>query len=398
MYKRILELPQDKSFFLFGARNTGKSTLIETAFPRSKHLWIDLLDPRVEAQFAKAPEVLIEMVEGLEQTATHVIIDEVQKNPKLLDIVHYLMRDKKHHFVMTSSSARKLKAGGANLLAGRAYVFHLYPLSYLELKSDFSLDVALGYGTLPQITTSKTPEDHKEFLNAYAQFYLKEEIWGEHLIRQLDPFRRFLEVAAQCNGKLINVSKIARDCKVSDKTVNAYFGILEDTLIGFFLEPYHHSLRKRMKGQPKFYFFDTGIRRVLAGELDIPLQKSSHSYGNAFEHFIITEFVRIASYWRLNYKFSFAQTDSHYEIDLVVDRPGKSTLFIEIKSTEHLEARMLKGCIALTKDIKNAEVLCLSNDVYDKKIEHVKAMHWQKGLQYIFGNKPQTEPSRVYNC
>ncbi len=201
-----------------------------------------------------------------------MLLDEIQKVPKLLDEVHRLIEEKTDKiFILTGSSARKLKHGGANLLAGRAFVYHLFTLSCFELKEKFDLEKALHWGTLPKIFSLDGDSEKSEFLRSYADTYLKEEIWNEQVVRKLQPFRRFLEVAAQCNGKIINYANIARDVGVDDKTIKEYFCILEDTMIGFFLEPFRNSFRKRLVEKPKFYFFDTGIVRSLSRRLSVPL-------------------------------------------------------------------------------------------------------------------------------
>jgi len=384
MFDRLLLLPKDKSLFLFGARNTGKSTLIEAQFSKKESAWFDLLDPSLEAQFSQNPAQLYDIVKALPSHVTHVVLDEIQKVPKLLDVVHRLLKEKNRYFILTGSSARQLKKGGANLLAGRAFVYHLYPLSFLELKDAFDLELALSWGTLPDIMNYSTDQDRSELLMAYAHTYLKEEIWEEHFIKSLSPFRRFLEVAAQCNGKIVNFSKIAKEVGVDDKTVKAYFNILEDTHIGFYLEAHHNSLRKQLMQKPKFYFFDTGITRALARQLDVPLRPATHAYGNAFEHYIITECIRLASYFRKQYAFSYVRTTSDAEVDLVIDRPGKTTLYIEIKSTDNIQVEMLTYFKKLTKDVKNSEAICLSRDKYHKQYDHVRAMPWQDGLKNIF--------------
>lgn len=384
MFKRLLQLPKNRSFFVFGARNTGKSTLIEHCFDKTHCLWLDLLNADTEARLAKDPDSLYAMVEGLDDSITHVVIDEVQKIPKLLDVVHRLLQKKKKYFILTGSSARKLKRGGANLLAGRAFVYHLYPLTFVELGDAFNLNHALAWGTLPEVIDCTTDADRKELLMAYSHTYLKEEIWEEHFIKSLPPFRKFLEVAAQSNGKIINFSKIARDVGVDDKTIKSYFEILEDTLIGFFLEPYNNSVRKQLSGKPKFYFFDTGITRALARQLDTPLQSSTHAYGNAFEHYVITECIRLADYLRLQYSFSYLRTANDNEVDLIIDRPGKTTIAIEIKSTDNIKPDMLTYYKSLTADMPNTDTYCLSNDPYAKKFDHVLALPWQTGLKKIF--------------
>jgi predicted AAA+ superfamily ATPase len=287
-------------------------------------------------------------------------------------------------FVMTSSSARKLKRGGANLLAGRAFVYHFFPLSFLELKNVFDLNFALQWGSLPEVFQFDDEKERSQFLQAYANTYLKEEIWDEHFIRQLDPFRKFLEVSAQCNGKIVNYSNIARDVGVEDKTVASFFSLLEDTLIGFFLEPFHNSFRKRLSEKPKFYFFDPGVVRALSRRLSIPLVEKTAAYGEAFEHFIIVEIMRLASYFEPEYRFSYIRTPSDVEVDLVIERPGEQTLFIEIKSTEEIDKTDLSAFIRLTKDFGACEAICLSRDCYCKKIEHVTSYFWQDGIKHIF--------------
>ncbi len=384
MYERLLKLPKNKSFFLFGARNTGKSTLIEEQFSLEHSIWFDLLNTQLAEKFTMNPEELFDIVNGLSSEITHVVLDEIQKVPKLLDVVQRLMKNKNKHFVLTGSSARKLKRGGANLLAGRAFVYHLFPLSFIELGKDFDLDRALNWGTLPEIMQFSTDEDRRELLSAYAHTYLREEIWEEQYIKALAPFRKFLEVAAQSNGKIINFSNIAREVGIDDKTVKAYFEMLEDTLIGFFLEPHHNSIRKQVSGKPKFYFMDTGLTRALARQLEVPLISGTHAYGNAFEHFIINEIMRLASYFRKQYRFSYLRTANDVEVDLIIERPGKSTLYIEIKSTDNIQSNSLTYFKKMTAHVDNVEAMCFSNDPYAKKFDHVIALPWKEGIKKIF--------------
>ena len=271
MFPRLRHFSHKHSFFLFGPRGTGKSTLLKKRFDQSQCLWLDLLDSDVEDRFFRNPSDLYAIVKALPDEIHYVIIDEIQKVPKLLDEVHRLIEETDKIFILTGSSARKLKHGGANLLAGRAFVYHLYSLSCFELKEQFDLEKALHWGTLPKIFSLEEDSEKSEFLRSYADTYLKEEIWNEQVIRKLQPFRRFLEVAAQCNGKIINYANIARDVGVDDKTIKEYFFILEDTMIGFFLEPFHNSFRKRLVEKPKFYFFDPGVVRSLSRRLSVPL-------------------------------------------------------------------------------------------------------------------------------
>lgn len=384
MITRTLHLSKNQSLFLFGARGTGKSTLTHQQFNADTCLWIDLLDPTQEERFARHPAELIAIVAALPEHISHIVIDEIQKIPKLLDVVHSLIEKTKKCFVMTGSSARKLKRGGANLLAGRAFVYHLFPFTYLELGDQFDLNGALQWGLLPKPALLNSNADKSKFLEAYAYTYLKEEIWAEQFIKKLDPFRRFLEVAAQSNGKIINYANIARDVGVDDKTIKEYFSILEDSLIGFFLEPFQHSFRKRLSLKPKFYFFDLGVTRSLAKLLTLSLRNGTSAYGEAFEHFIILECMKLASYYHPEFRFSYLRTKDDLEIDLIVERPGKPLLFIEIKSNNQIKKEDLSHFIKMTHEFGKCEAVCFSKDEYKKQIEHVSIFPWEIGVKQLF--------------
>lgn len=369
---------------MFGPRNTGKSTLVEKVFTSDFSVWFNLLDAAQQDELLINPMRLAEKVRALPECISHVIIDEIQKVPKLLDVVQLLMKETTKIFVMTGSSARKLKREGVNLLAGRAFVYHLYPFTSFELKESFHLDQALQWGLLPQIFDMQTDEERYDFLKSYSHTYLREEIWNEHIVRKLQPFQRFLEVAAQTNGKLINYSKIARDVGVDTKTVQEYYIILEDTLVGFMLDPFHNSFRKRLVESPKFYFFDTGIVRALSRRLTVPIQPRTIPFGDAFEHFIILEIQKLIHYFPTEYRISFLMTKAGSESDLIVERPGKPLLCIEIKSTEQIDRDDILSYIHLTHDIPNSEAVCLSRDPFMKKFDHVTAYPWQQGIREIF--------------
>lgn len=384
MINRLLVLPLAQSLFLFGARNTGKSTLLQHTYSPASSLTIDLLDPVLEERFARHPNELNAIVLALPAKVTHVIIDEVQKLPKLLDVVHHLIQTTEKKFVLTGSSARKLKYGGANLLAGRAFVYHLYPFSFIELGPQFDLHHALQWGLLPNVTNLVETVEKTKFLQAYALTYLKEEIWAEQFIKKIDPFRRFLEVAAQANGKIINYANIARDVGVDDKTVKEYFCLLEDTLVGFFLEPFHHSFRKRLSSKPKFYFFDTGVCRALARHLSLSLKPETSAYGEVFEHFIIVECHKLASYFFSEYRFSYLRTKDDAEIDLIVDRPGLPLLLIEIKSKNSVQSEDLNRFQQIIKNFPTCEAVCFSRDTHVKKIGAVTVYPWADGIKKYF--------------
>ncbi len=382
-FSRTISFPKDYSFFLFGPRGVGKSTLIQKRFAKNS-LYINLLDPKQEARFINDPNELENIIRNLKSNISHVIIDEVQKIPVLLDLVHLLIETQKRYFILTGSSARKLKRGNANLLAGRAFTYNLYALSSIELASRFDLNHALHWGMLPKIYQFDDDTHKQDFLEAYAHTYLKEEIWAEQFIKDLDPFRKFLEVAAQMNGKILNISKIAKDVGVDDSTIKRYYSILEDTLIGFFLNAYQDSFRKQLSTKPKFYFFDTGVVRALSYNLSSILRDGTYAYGNAFEHFVILECIKLASYHKKEYRFSYLKTKDNAEIDLVVQRPNKPILLIEIKSSKQVKQEDISGFTRLVNDYGKCEAVCFSRDDYVKNFGAIKVYPWQEGLKKLF--------------
>ena len=384
MFPRLRRFSNKRSFFLFGPRGTGKSTLLKHLFSQNECFWLDLLDSSIEDRFFRNPNELYAIVKALPDEIKYVIVDEIQKVPKLLDEVHRLIEETGKIFILTGSSARRLKRDGANLLAGRAFVYHLHSFSCFELNDQFDLEEALHWGTLPRIFNLDDETEKNEFLRSYADTYLKEEIWNEQIVRKLQPFRRFLEVAAQCNGTIINYANIARDVGVDDKTIKEYFSILEDTMIGFFLEPFHNSFRKRLVGKPKFYFFDPGVVRSLSRRLSVPLIPKTAAYGEAFEHFILLEFIRLGSYFQADYRFSFIRTVSDVEVDLIVERPNKPLLCIEIKSTEVLDEISIRAFIKITREIPNCEAIVLSQDRFMKTFDHVNCYPWKQGIEKYF--------------
>ncbi|MCC6272404.1 MAG: ATP-binding protein [Deltaproteobacteria bacterium] len=385
MFDRLIKPIENRSFFLFGARGTGKSTWLHKAFEARPHLYIDLLDLDQEERLAKNPAALSTEIDGMKDPDAWVLIDEIQKLPKLLDTVHrYIEKDPPVRFALTGSSTRKLKRGAANLLAGRAFLQYLFPLTFLELKEDFELSQAISWGTLPEIFQLNSDQDKTRYLRTYAQTYLKEEIVAEQVIRKLDPFRHFLEIAAQQNGEILNYSNIARDIGVDTITVQSYFQILEDTLVGYFLHPYHESIRKRQRSNPKFYFFDLGVKRSLENMLTVELRENTYAYSKAFEHLVILEAMRLNAYFERDYRFSYLRTKDHAEIDLIVERPGAPLALVEIKSGTQADERDIKTLAALLKDMKQpAEAYCLSRDPTPKRIGEIRLLPWQEGLREI---------------
>jgi predicted AAA+ superfamily ATPase len=342
------------------------------------------LNPDQEEKLSRSPTDLIAMIEALDNKKTWFFIDEIQKVPKLLDVVHLCIEKFKTPFALTGSSARKLKRGAANLLAGRAFVFNMFPLTHLELKDSFDLQECLQWGSLPQIYHYSTPLSKIRYLRTYGQVYVKEEIVAEQLVRKLNPFRQFLEIAAQANGEIINYSNIARDVNVDTVTVQSYFQILEDTLVGYLLPSYHLSIRKRQRHNPKFYFFDLGVKRSLENLLSIELKKNTYAYGRSFEHFIIMEIVRLNHYFETHFKLSYLRTKDKAEIDLIIERPGNTTVLIEIKSKDHVDERDTKSLVRFQPEFDNALAMLLSNDAITKKISGVIAYHWNDGISWLF--------------
>lgn len=380
MVNRIPQFSDKNSFFLFGARGTGKTNLLKSRYSGSSNWYIDLLNPELARKYLIQPELLAQELAARKPAPEWIIIDEVQKVPALLDIAHQYIESHKQKFILSGSSARKLKRGAANLLAGRAFVYNLYPLTARELGESFHLDNAISWGTLPKLLELTDEQDKKEYLRAYANTYLREEILQEQIIRNLVPFQRFLQVAAQMGGKIINYSKIALDTGTSVPTVQSYFQILEDTLLGFTLPQFHESIRKRQRSNPKFYFFDIGVQRALAEELNVRIQPRTSYYGYAFEQLVINEINRLQSYYRKDYRLSYLRTGSDVEIDLIIDRPGMERAVIEIKSSMAIDSTDLKSLLSLGKDIPNHELFCFSLDPIPKIIEGVHCLHWQEGL------------------
>ncbi|MEZ4753022.1 MAG: ATP-binding protein [Bdellovibrionota bacterium] len=383
MIHRLFKPLKSQSFFLFGARGTGKTYLLDRYLDPKHTLKINLLDPEEQHLFSLDANELTQRLESLDKSITHIFIDEIQKVPKLLDLIHHFIETSNFKFALTGSSARKLKRGGANLLAGRAFVYYLFPLTHSELDQTFNLTEVLQWGSLPKLLELKTPEEKQMYLKTYVNTYIKEEIAEEQVVRKLDPFRKFLQIAAQMSGQIINYSKIGREVGVDTKTVQSYFKILEDTLIGTLVPPFHESIRKRQFDNPKFYFFDTGVKRALDRTLSVPLLPQTYAFGNAFEHFIINEIIRLNHYSQVDYEISYLRTYDDAEIDLIVERPGRKRALIEIKSKERVTQDDLRHILSLKEDISNSEAYCFSRDPNPKKIEGVICLPWQKGLKEI---------------
>lgn len=377
MINRISKPLKSNSFFLFGARGVGKSTLLET-YLGGNVKFFDLLDEDVFEDLLKHPK-LIE--EACEKDFDWIVIDEVQRIPKLLNIVHRMIEKKKQKFALTGSSARKLKRGSANLLAGRAFVNHLFPFCYLELGDKFDLMQVLQWGTLPKLFSLNSFEEKKAYLRSYSQTYIKEEVQAEQVVRKLEPFREFLAVAAQMSGKLINYSAIARDVGVHVPTVQSYYQILEETYIGFLLPSFHRSIRKSQIEAPKFYFFDNGVKRSLEKSLDSAPIASTSYFGDLFESFFIQEIYRLNEYFSKDFRLSFYRTKSGVEVDLILTK-GRRTILIEVKSTETIDLIEVQSFSRLAKDFgQSAEAFYICRDQKERTIEGINCWSWQKFIK-----------------
>jgi len=383
VFPRLLAPNQRHSFFLFGARGTGKTTWLRNAFRPDQSLYVDLLDPEEADRYLRNPGRLESRIATLPDSVEWVLLDEVQRVPRLLDVIQRLIETGPRRFALTGSSGRKLRRGAANLLAGRAFVFDLFPLTAPEVGDAFDLDKALSWGMLPRIHALGHAADRQEYLRAYARTYLQEEIVAEQIVRKLNPFRHFLEVAAQTNGTIVNFTSIARDVGAEPRTVISYFSILEDTLIGFLLPPFHRSIRKQQRANPKFYFFDPGVKRALERTLTIPIRPGTYDYGCAFEHFVVTQIHHLSRYLCPDWRLSYLRTGAGAEMDLVIERPGKPTALIEIKSTDRVRERDARALARFTGDFPDPLALLISRDPERLRIGSVLALPWREALREL---------------
>lgn len=346
IFKRELKVPE-KSFFLFGPRGTGKSTWLEESYPGA--LYVDLLKNKTYLELFRNPEILTQMIEGI--NPEWVIIDEIQRLPILLNEVHALIFKYKNKikFALTGSSARKLKRHEVNMLAGRAITRHFFTLTSFELGKDFNIEQVLKYGTLPISVNNEKIEDKIDFLESYVETYLREEIQQEALVRNLLSFNRFLSISAILNAQQLNLSNIARETGISRSTVQGYFSILEDTLIGDLLPAFQLRAKVKEVAAPKFYFFDPGVVRTLSGQLRTPL--SNEEKGFLFETFIYGELKAANHYLGLGREFYYWKTPSGNEVDFICKK-GNDVIGIEVKSSTSWKDSYNQGLSVLLEENK----------------------------------------------
>ena len=333
MYARSLPTPT-RSVFLFGPRGTGKTTWIRDRFPTAAAY--DLLDTREALRLSKNPDVLFRELAAL-TTGAWAAIDEVQKVPELLNEVHRLIEARGLRFVLSGSSARKLRRRGVNLLAGRAITTTLFPLVSAEL--DFELDVerALSYGTLPTALVDDHPLD---YLRTYAETYLVQEVQAEALTRNLGAFARFLEIAARQNAQATNATSIARDAGIDRRTVQNHFAILTDTLIGYWLPAWKLKSATKQVRQSKFYFFDGGVVRALSGRLPYP--PTLEERGPLLETLILNEIRAFLSYTGRHYRPHYWRSYDDAEVDVLCETAA-GFVAIEIKAATRWDRRFNRG-------------------------------------------------------
>jgi predicted AAA+ superfamily ATPase len=374
MYTRILKLPNllaMKSFFLFGPRATGKTTLIRSQLGDAPVF--DLLDRTTFRRLLAEPALI-----GQVPSDVPIVIDEIQKLPMLLDQVHKLIEERGRTFLLTGSSARKLRRGAANLLGGRAWTAELLPLCSAEIP-DFDLSRYLTRGGLPVAYQS---EHWVEELEAYVGSYLQDEIMAESLTRNVEAFSEFLAIAARSNGEEVNLQNFASDCGVSQNTIKNYFEILTDTLIGFSLPAYTKSTRRKAITRQKYFLFDIGVRNILCDVHAVSLK--TDSFGRTFEHFVLMETRAYRAYHRKKFQMQYWRSTSQFEVDLVID----GQVAIEIKATDHVMDKHLKGLRALKEEGQFPSYIVVSCDPEVRRTnDGITIYPWREFLNALWSGR-----------
>ncbi len=374
-----IDLPPNKSAFLWGPRQTGKSTYLRHRFPDS--VVYDFLKTDLFLEISKRPALLREQVLAMNPKALEhpIILDEVQKVPTVLDEVHWLIENTGTTFVLCGSSARKLRRGNVNLLGGRAWHYEMFPLTSREL-NEIDLLRILNRGMVP----SHYLDDHyRKSLKAYTQDYLKEEIFDEGLVRNLPAFSRFFEAMGYSHGEMINFSNIARDCGVNSKTVKEYYQILVDTLVGKMIAPFKRRQdRHVITKTPKFYLFDVGIAGAIR-KTAIPEEKGE-AFGKAFEHFIFMEIVAYNGYKELDFDVEYWRTKSGQEVDFVL---GRGDVAIEVKGTSRVDNNELTGIKAFVDSYSPRSALVVCNEKRERVVGPVRILPWWTFLDLLWSGE-----------
>ena len=360
--------------FLFGARQTGKTTLLLNLFPDSR--FYDLLETDTYERLRRNPSLLRQEL-ATAQSGEIVIIDEIQLIPELLNEVHWLIARQGIHFILSGSSARKLKRKGVNTLGGRAVRNILYPLVSHEI-ADFDLIKAVNRGMLPTHYLASNERQLQKRMQAYISVYLKEEIAAEALVRKLSSFNRFMEVAAMTDGEMVNYANIAQDCGIDSKTVKEYFSILEETLIGYMVPAFRRTVKRRLNQSPRFYYFDVSLPNYLLHRQN--LLPGSDDFGHAFEHLMIQEIIAYLGYHDIEGVLFYWHTHTGYEVDAVL---GDAEVAIEFKSTTEVQSRHLRGLKAFHEEHPDARLIIVSLDAAPrifKDVEVLPATHFLREL------------------
>ena len=382
--ERILQVAdaQEESVFLFGARQTGKTTLLLNLFPHSRYY--DMLETDVYERMRRNPSLLRQELATAKEGEI-VIIDEIQLIPELLNEVHWLIARQGIHFILSGSSARKLKRKGVNTLGGRAVRNVLYPLVSAEIP-DFDLVKAVNRGTLPTHYLATSERQLMKRLQAYVSVYLKEEIAAEALVRKLSSFNRFMEVAALTDGEMVNYNNIAQDCGIDAKTVKEYFSILEETLIGYMVPSFTRTVKRRLNQAPRFYYFDVSLPNYLLHRHQ--MQPGGDDFGHAFEHLMIQEIIAYLGYHDLDNTLSFWHTYSGYEVDTVL---GDGQVAIEFKSCSEVQSKHLRGLKAFKEEHPEARLIIVTLDVSPRLFHDVEVMPATHFLQKLW-------EENIYKC
>jgi len=376
--QRILniELPERQSAFLWGARKTGKSTYLKSAFPKS--LVFDFLKTDLLLEFSKRPSLLRErLLARGEDTLKHpIILDEVQKVPDLLNEVHWLIENKGLRFILCGSSARKLKRGKANLLGGRAWRYEMFPLVSSEL-GEMDLLKVLNRGLIP---SHYLRDDYRRSLKSYVTDYLKEEVFDEGLTRNIPAFSRFFDAMGYSHGELTNYSNIARDCGVDSKTVKEYYQILVDTLLGRFISPFKKRQSRQVIGKaPKFYLFDVGVAGVLTSRH--VTDPRGELFGKALEHFIFMELAAHRSLSELDYEIHFWRTKTGLEVDFVL---GGGEIAIEVKGTSRVDPKQLRGISTFAHEFSPKKAIVVCSEQQERVLGPIRIMPWMTFLEKLW--------------